>query len=131
VIQAHHGQVPVVWSRRAISVKSPTGRAIIDRRTVHVHDLLGPEGEEFPTGREYALRSNVRTVLSVPLLRDDESMGAIVLRRTEIRPFGEKQINLLQTFADQAVIAIGNVRLFEQLNESLERQTATSEVLEI
>ncbi|WBL80119.1 GAF domain-containing protein [Bradyrhizobium xenonodulans] len=131
VIQAHHGQVPVVWSRRVISVKSPTGRAIIDRRTVHVHDLLGPEGEEFPTGREYALRSNVRTVLSVPLLRDGESMGAIVLRRTEVRPFGEKQITLLQTFADQAVIAIGNVRLFEQLNESLERQTATSEVLEI
>lgn len=131
VIQAHHGQVPVVWSRRSISVKSPTGRAIIDRRTVHVHDLLGPEGEEFPTGREYALRSNVRTVLSVPLLREGESMGAIVLRRTEVRPFGEKQIALLQTFADQAVIAIGNVRLFEQLNESLERQTATSEVLEI
>lgn len=131
VIQAHHGQIPVVWSRRSISVKSPTGRAIIDRRTVHVHDLLGPEGEEFPTGREYALRSNVRTVLSVPLLREGESMGAIVLRRTEVRPFGEKQITLLQTFADQAVIAIGNVRLFEQLNESLERQTATSEVLEI
>ncbi|WP_347341103.1 GAF domain-containing protein [Bradyrhizobium hipponense] len=131
VIQAHHGQVPVVWSRRSISVQSPTGRAIIDRRTVHVHDLLGPEGEEFPTGREYALRSNVRTVLSVPLLREGESMGAIVLRRTEVRPFGEKQINLLQTFADQAVIAIGNVHLFEQLNESLERQTATSEVLEI
>ncbi|MBR0860259.1 GAF domain-containing protein [Bradyrhizobium liaoningense] len=131
VIQAHHGQVPVVWSRRLISAQSPTGRAIIDRRTVHVHDLLGPEGEEFPTGREYALRSNVRTVLSVPLLREGESMGAIVLRRTEVRPFGEKQINLLQTFADQAVIAIGNVRLFEQLNESLERQTATSEVLEI
>jgi GAF domain-containing protein len=131
VIQAHHGQVPVVWSRRSISAESPTGRAIIDRRTVHVHDLLGPEGEEFPTGREYALRSSVRTVLSVPLLREGESMGAIVLRRTEVRPFGEKQISLLQTFADQAVIAIGNVRLFEQLNESLERQTATSEVLEI
>ncbi|MBR0961503.1 GAF domain-containing protein [Bradyrhizobium japonicum] len=131
VIQAHHGQVPVVWSRRSISVESPTGRAIIDRRTVHVHDLLGPEGEQYPTGREYALRSNVRTVLSVPLLREGESMGAIVLRRMEVRPFDDKQITLLQTFADQAVIAIGNVRLFEQLNESLERQTATSEVLEI
>ncbi|WP_244521437.1 GAF domain-containing protein [Bradyrhizobium sp. DOA9] len=130
VIQAHHGQVPVVWSRRSISVESPTGRAIIDRRTVHVHDLLGPEGEQYPTGREYALRSNVRTVLSVPLLREGESMGAIVLRRMEVRPFDDKQITLLQTFADQAVIAIGNVRLFEQLNESLERQTATSEVLE-
>ncbi|MBP0110211.1 GAF domain-containing protein [Bradyrhizobium vignae] len=131
LVQAHHGRVPVVWSRRSISAQSPSGRAIIDRRTVHVHDLLGPEGEEFPTGREYALRSNVRTVLSVPLLREGEAMGAIVLRRTEVRPFGEKQINLLQTFADQAVIAIGNARLFEQLNESLERQTATSEVLEI
>ncbi|WP_246510610.1 GAF domain-containing protein [Bradyrhizobium glycinis] len=131
VIQAHHGQVPVVWSRRSISVESPTGRAIIDRRTVHVHDLLGPEGEQYPTGREYALRSNVRTILSVPLLREGESMGAIVLRRMEVRPFDDKQITLLQTFADQAVIAIGNVRLFEQLNESLERQTATSEVLEI
>ncbi|MBR1172234.1 GAF domain-containing protein [Bradyrhizobium liaoningense] len=131
VIQAHHGPVPVVWSRRPISVKSPTGWAIIDRRTVQVHDLLGPEGEQYPTGREYALRSNVRTVLSVPLLREGESMGAIVLRRTEVRPFDDKQITLLQTFADQAVIAIGNVRLFEQLNESLERQTATSEVLEI
>ncbi|WP_407187551.1 GAF domain-containing protein [Bradyrhizobium centrosematis] len=131
VAQAHHGQVPVVWSRRSINVKSPSGRAIIDRRTVHVHDLLGPEGDDFPTGRDFALRSNVRTVLSVPLLREGESMGAIVLRRTEVRPFGEKQINLLQTFADQAVIAIGNARLFEQLNESLERQTATSEVLEI
>ncbi|MBB4372378.1 GAF domain-containing protein [Bradyrhizobium sp. cir1] len=131
VIQAHHGQVPVVWSRRLLTVKSPTGRAIIDRRTVHVYDLLGPEGEEFPTGREYARRSSVRTVLSVPLMRDGESMGAIVLRRTEVRPFDEKQIALLQTFADQAVIAIDNVRLFEQLNESLERQTATSEVLEI
>ncbi|MVT52664.1 GAF domain-containing protein [Bradyrhizobium yuanmingense] len=131
VIEAHHGQVPVVWSRRAISVKSPTGRAIVDRRTVQVHDLLGPDGEEYPIGREYAARSNVRTVLSVPLLREGESMGAIVLRRMEVRPFDDKQITLLQTFADQAVIAIGNVRLFEQLNESLERQTATSEVLEI
>ncbi|MBH5401792.1 GAF domain-containing protein [Bradyrhizobium sp. CNPSo 4010] len=131
VIQAHHGQVPVVWSRRSISGETPSGRAIIDRRTVHVHDLLGPEGEQYPTGREYALRSNVRTVLSVPLLREGESMGAIVLRRLEVRPFDDKQITLLQTFADQAVIAIGNVRLFEQLNESLERQTATSEVLEI
>nr|WP_249153354.1 GAF domain-containing protein [Bradyrhizobium diazoefficiens] len=131
VIEAHHGQVPVVWSRRAISVKSPTGRAIVDRRTVQVNDLLGPDGEEYPIGREYAVRSNVRTVLSVPLLREGESMGAIVLRRMEVRPFDDKQISLLQTFADQAVIALGNVRLFEQLNESLERQTATSEVLEI
>ena len=64
-----------------------------------------------------ARRTNVRTVLSVPLLRENESIGSIALRRTEVQPFSEKQIALLQTFADQAVIAIGNVRLFEQVQE--------------
>src|SRR5881227_2995406 len=106
--------------------------------TVHVRDLLSTEGEEFPEGQEYARRTNVRTVLSVPLLRENESIGSIALRRTEVHPFNEKQIALLQTFADQAVIAIGNVRLFEEvqartrdLQESLQQQTATSEVLQV
>ena len=88
--------------------------------------------------RALAREHGDRTILSVPLLRENESIGAIVLRRTEVHPFSDKQISLLQTFADQAVIAIGNVRLFDEvqaktrdLTESLEQQTATSEVLEV
>jgi GAF domain-containing protein len=138
VFKAQHGSIPVVWQRQPVSRDWTAGRAVVDRKPVHVHDLLAPEGEEFPDAREFARRTNVRTVLSVPLLRENESIGSIVLRRTDVRPFSDKQIALLQTFADQAVIALGNVRLFEEvqartndLQESLEYQTATSDVLQV
>jgi two-component system, NtrC family, sensor kinase len=114
------------------------GRSVIDKVPIHVLDMLSPEGDEFPETQERARRTDTRTYLSVPLLLDRWSIGAIVLRRTEVHPFSDKQIALLQTFADQAVIAIGNVRLFEQvqartqeLSESLEQQIATSEVLSV
>ena len=115
------------------------GRAVIDKEPVHVHDLQSAEKATISRSRrtERAIMGH-RTILSVPMLREGESIGAIVLRRTEVHPFSDKQIALLQTFADQAVIAIGNVRLFEEvqaktrdLTESLEQQTATSEVLEV
>src|SRR5262249_40462870 len=86
---------------------------VIDRTTVHVPDLRAAESE-FPEGAESARRYGHRTTLAAPLLRQGEPVGAILIRRMEVRPFTEKQITLLTTFADQAVIAIENARLFEQ-----------------
>ena len=112
-------------------------RAVVDRKPVHVHDLWAA-ADEFPDGQEMARRLGARTMLATPLMRENEAIGAIALRRAEVRPFSEKQIALLQTFADQAVIAIENVRLFgevqartRELQESLEYQTATSDVLNV
>ncbi len=138
VFKEQHGSIPVVWDRIPISRDWVAGRAVVDCKPIHVHNLLSSEGEQFPGSQDFAHRTGVRTVLGIPLLRENESVGAIVLRRAEVQPFSDKQITLLQTFADQAVIAIGNVRLFDEvqertkeLTESLQFQTATSEVLKV
>ena len=106
------------------------GRAVLDRRTIHVPDLQA-EVDEFPEGSAMARSYGYRTTLIVPLLRGAEAIGAIGIRRTEVRPFTDRQIALLETFAAQAVIAIENVRLFNETKEALEQQTATAEILRV
>jgi GAF domain-containing protein len=138
---AHHGQIPMAGPVGQLSGSLVrgfiTGRAVIDRRTIHVADILA-EGDEYPEGRKRALQLGYRTVLAVPLVHAGEAIGVIFIRRAEVRPFTERQIELVNTFADQAVIAIENTRLFEaeqaskrELQESLEYQTATAEVLSV
>src|SRR6266446_941199 len=113
---------------------SATARAGLERRTVHVLDAQA-DPEHTYGGRQV---DPFRTILTVPILRADELLGVILIYRHEVRPFTDSQIALLETFADQAVIAIENVRLFDKvqartrdLTEALEQQTATSEVLQV
>jgi two-component system NtrC family sensor kinase len=135
---AHRGSIPVGLQRRAIDRNFIGGRAVADKATMHVRDVLSAEGDEFPESQAISRRVGTRTLLCVPLLREGDCIGTILLRRTEVNPFSDKQIALLQTFADQAVIALGNVRLFEEvqartrdLQESLQQQTATADVLKV
>jgi GAF domain-containing protein len=117
------------------------GRAVLERGAVQVADVLTDPGYGVPDRQAAHLRARVggfRTVLAVPLLREGTPIGVLILTRAEVRPFTNSQIELVNTFADQAVIAIENVRLFEaeqqrtrELTASLEQQTATSKVLEI
>ena len=103
------------------------GRAILDGRIAHVPDMLADPAY----AHELALAGNWRASIAVPMLHDGKSIGAISVGKAEAVPFSERQIQLLTTFADQAVIAIENVRLFNETQEALEQQTATSEVLKV
>src|SRR5262249_5358437 len=136
-VKAHHGPIPVGISGMPIERSWASGRAFLNRAPVHIHDVQA-SAQDFPDTTETGLRSGYRTIRTVPLLRQGEAIAALSIRRTEVKPFTEKQIELISTFADQAVIAIENVRLFDEvqartreLSESLEQQTATSEVLKV
>ena len=106
-----------------ITPGTPPGRAVVDRQTVHVHDLPAAVGSSFPFAKDRGIASGLRTVLSTPLLRDGVAIGALHIRRREVRPFTEKQMSPLETFADQAVIAIENARLVQR---SYHRITGTT-----
>ena len=105
-----------------------TARVAFEGKIVHVPDVLADP--QF-AGSEYQMRGNYRSALGIPLLRKGETIGVFVLTRPDMRPYTDKQIELVKTFADQAVIAIENVRLFDELRESLQQQTATADVLKV
>jgi PAS domain S-box-containing protein len=112
---ASYGEIPVhIQAREGFPVNRGRvmGRAICDRRSVHVHDLAA-EDSEYPSGSSDAKRQGHRTTLGTPLLRERTPIGVILFRRWEVRPFSDNQIALLESFAGQAAIAIENVRLFE------------------
>jgi two-component system, NtrC family, sensor kinase len=142
-VAAHHGPISAPMGRLLPVVRGTVaGRAVLELRAVQVADLQA-EVEEFPLGTALAREFGYRTALAVPLLREGTAVGTINLRRTEVSPFTGQQIALLQTFADQAAIAIENVRMFTELQEknraltqahaqvteALEQQTATGEIL--
>src|SRR5262249_32841317 len=137
-VVAHHGPILAPLGVLTPAVRGTTaGGSVLERLAGPVAETQA-ETETFPEGSRLARERGYRTILSVPLLREGIPLGTILLRRTEVDPFSDKQIALLQTFADQAVIAIENVRLFKELEarnrdltQALEQQTATAEILRV
>lgn len=127
VFGSHFGPIPVDFKRWKMTRDWTGGRAVMDRKTVHVRDMWSDP--DFPEGNVASSRMGYRTILTVPMMHGEEPIGALTLRRTEVRPFTAKQVALAESFATQTVIAIENARLINDLRESLERQAATYEVV--
>src|SRR5262249_27625680 len=113
---ARYGTIPlpVVGDTRPINRESVAGRAVVDRKTIHIHDLAAV-ADEFPIVKGNQQRYGLRTVLATARMREGGPIRPITVRRTDVRAYTDKQIALLETFADQAVIAIENARLFEEI----------------
>src|SRR4030095_14865304 len=134
---AHFGPIPLVRpATRPLAGGTAPGRAIVEGRTIHIHDILATEAaRDYPEAQPADAGAQWRTMLAVPLVREGAAIGAILIRRTETRPFTEKEIQLLETFASQAVLWIENVRLFKELeartgelSRSVDKLTALGEV---
>ena len=139
VVATHNTPPALVEARkrlpvRPISADAPLGRLVASKRAVHIDDLAAEPSyieHRHPAVVAAVERGGVRTALLVPMLKENEVVGAFTLSRQEVRPFTEKQIALVTNFAAQAVIAIENTRLLNELRESLQEQTATAEVLQV
>src|SRR5262249_43123265 len=113
------------------------GRCVLEQRAIQVEDLDALPADVYPTTQEHGRSQGFRTVLNVPLMRQGQAVGTLMVGRAEPKPYSEPEISLLESFADQAVIAISNAELFQQLQdrnreltEALDHQTATSAVLQ-
>ena len=135
-VSAHHGPLQLDFHDWPIGRGWITGRAVVDRTVIHVNDPVA-FAKEYPDGSAMARRLGYRTILCVPMLRGDEAVGALTIRRSKLKSFTDKEVKLVETFAAQAVIAIENTRLLNELRqrtgdltEALEQQTAPPKFLE-
>ena len=132
VLANHEGTIEqFLGTRLPLDNSTTAARAVLEKRTIHIPDVGDIPPGEYALTVDLSKRANVRAVLSVPMLREGEAIGCILLRKPTATPYAPRQIELAETFAAQAVIAIQNVRLFTELRESLEQQTATGEILEV
>jgi GAF domain-containing protein/CheY-like chemotaxis protein len=117
----HYGPLPALKDGEALPLIPGlvTGRAVLEHRTIHIEDSQNLSEREYPDSVRLQKRLKHRTTIATPLLKEGRAIGAIVVRRNEVRPFTEKQVSLLSTFADQAAIAIENVRLFDETTRLL------------
>jgi signal transduction histidine kinase/CheY-like chemotaxis protein len=133
LVAAHHGDIPMIPVGQGIRFNrdSVAGRAMIEGRTVQAVHATSEAPSEFPEGDAVANRYGYRVTCAVPLMREREAVGAIAIRRIKPELLSEQQVAVIQTFASQAAIAIGNVRLFNETKEALEQQKAAGEILSV